>query len=73
MDGAFARTLRGGEIDAPVDALGALRPLLHAPVLCSRARPYGIHADLTGHDCPRCGWVPKRRGAAAARTPLSLC
>jgi hypothetical protein len=43
-------------------------------MLCSRERPYGIHADLTGRDCPRCGWAPKRRAAAvAARAPLSLC
>jgi hypothetical protein len=55
-------TPQGGEIDAPADALGALRPLLHAPVLCSRARPFGIHGDLTGMQCPRCGWAQRPRG-----------
>jgi hypothetical protein len=63
VDGAFARTLTGGDIDAPADTLGALRPLLHAPVLCSRERPFGIHGDMTGARCPRCGWAQQRRRA----------
>ncbi|HEX8193668.1 MAG TPA: hypothetical protein VF552_12295 [Allosphingosinicella sp.] len=61
MDGAYARRLLGED-------------MFGAPVLCSRERPFGIHADLSGHHCPRCGWAPARRRAAAARgRPLTLC
>ncbi|HEX8643975.1 MAG TPA: hypothetical protein VF702_08690 [Allosphingosinicella sp.] len=59
MDDAFAKI--GKDCEAPDDALRALRPLFAAPLTCSRLRPYGIHADLTGRCCPRCGWAPRRR------------
>jgi hypothetical protein len=66
--------LTGDGCDAPGDALGVLRPLLQAPMLCSRERPFGIHRDLSGESCPRCGWTPRRRRTAQARTlPLTLC
>jgi hypothetical protein len=62
--------LTGDAADAPGDALRILQPYLEAPILCSRNRPFGIHADLSGHCCPRCGWTPKRRRAFAPRSPL---
>jgi len=61
VDDAFARDLIGDACAAPADALGALGPLLFPVATCSRERPFGIHADLTGSCCPRCGWTPKRR------------
>ncbi|HEX9932258.1 MAG TPA: hypothetical protein VGB08_05400 [Allosphingosinicella sp.] len=61
MDDAFARDLSGDFCPAPSDAAEALRPLLFPVAFCSRPRPFGIHADLTGGCCPRCGWTPRRR------------
>lgn len=61
MDDAFARRLTGDACAAPRDAAEALAPLLPPPGLCSRDRPFGIHADLSVESCPRCGWTPKRR------------
>ncbi|HEX8366916.1 MAG TPA: hypothetical protein VF603_16670 [Allosphingosinicella sp.] len=61
MDDAFAKGLFGDACETPADALRALRPLLPLPLRCSRERPFGIHADLGGGRCPRCGWTPKRR------------
>lgn len=58
MDDAFARDLFGDAGEAPDGLLRALRP---APLRCSRERPFGIHADLGGGRCPRCGWTPGRR------------
>jgi hypothetical protein len=68
VDDAFARQLVGDACDAPGDATEALRPLLAPVAYCSRRRPWGIHADLTGGSCPRCGWAPSRRRARASST-----
>lgn len=66
MDDAFARGLIGEACEAPGDTLGALGPLLAVPLRCSRARPFGIHGDLSGGACPRCGWTPTRRRRSEA-------
>jgi hypothetical protein len=58
VDQAFARDLFDGACEAPA---GLLRPLRPAPSGCSAERPFGIHADLGGGRCPRCGWTPRRR------------
>jgi hypothetical protein len=61
VDGIFATDLFGDACEAPADPLRALLP---APLRCSRERPFGIHADLGGGRCPRCGWTPRRRRRA---------
>jgi hypothetical protein len=61
LNDAFARDLVGDACEAPADALDLLRPLLASIAFCTRERPWGIHADLTGRCCPRCGWTPARR------------
>jgi hypothetical protein len=37
-------------------------------LLCSPAKPWGIHEAVVTGSCPRCGWVARRKAAKQRAT-----